>query len=267
MSRTTMPGYEVLERDIFINLSNYNGIISHYNTNGCIIRTSYSCGHTREHSVSIHKLSRYLPSDGYCGCSVELRNWSKVLVVNNYHKGSCPDCYIPPHDNAQETISGERIYCDSMPRPRGFKNMELFHGLYAYCSRDHIVSESSYAFDNFLGIYDHSEWQICCSTSAIGNIGLVVTGDVITASNIDLYTRVDEEGRRYYTKTSHQDDRATRGIIMSASELCTFRNTHSEMVVQNTCIKAVWVQSNASDDVILTAEHIAEEYNIELRFI
>lgn len=266
LKQTTMPGYECIEANIMLNVNAFYDYIATNNISGFIISTFYSgCRHTIETSISKYKLDSYISNLYTVVFSIEMRNWSKVCIIKRIHEGSCDDCYTPI---TPEEIGGEIIYCDSQPRPRGFKNMELYHGLLAFSKKDGIYgTDDSQVFENFCGIYDNPKWQICCSTAALGYIGLVITGDVITASNIDLYSKVDEDGRRYYVKTSHPNDRATRGIISSASYLKKIGNMHDEIVVQNSKIIAIWVKPEANDEMLNTAKYIAEEFNIELRYL
>jgi hypothetical protein len=168
----------------------------------------------------------------------------KITVI----KGSlCPKCFR----------EGIRRYCDEGPRPVGFDTVTLYHGVAAY-NVDSYMTMDTYS-TRILDIVAHPEWQICCSTKPLGFIGIAVKGEVLCASNADLYTSIGDNGRRYYDARRY---RATH-LIYDAKDLDDSVWSHNEIVTRNNVIRWVWIQESASDSLKDQAKKLARDLKVK----
>ena len=174
---------------------------------------------------------------------VETTEKSLILVIKLENK--CTDCKYG------------KTYMKNMPRPVGFEDVMLFHGILAY------QRES----DDFEGARRHLEkvltiptYETCCSTEPIGNVGAVLEGTVILASNCDLGSKTDEKGR-YFMKQYEEAN-----YIIYDADYLTFGTDgmNDEIVTIENKIKAIWVKDNANNTEKAYAEELAAYYNVEL---
>ena len=157
-------------------------------------------------------------------------------------------------DNKCDVCAPPVQYCDEVERPVGFDNRPLFHGTMAY---NHCTIEEG--LQRILNIRDNTSWQICCSSKPLGAFGVIVKGEVLVASNIDLCSDIDKCGRRYYDAGTY---RAEKGIIHSIEEIDNTKWEHNEFVVHNHTIIGLWVNSVIDSDIIDKVYDLAEELGI-----
>ena len=154
------------------------------------------------------------------------------LSVNKY----CQAC--------TEKLTRDYVYCDELDKPEGFESVTLYHGIAAYNAED-MSSPSDYT-GRVYDIIRNPEWQICCSTRPIGDIGIVVKGDVLCASNVDLYTDIEPDtGRRYLLKCNY----GYKFMVSHADELDSSKWSHDEVVTRHSTVRYVWVSSSASETI------------------
>lgn len=172
---------------------------------------------------------------------------SYSIYIDDDNTLDCIDVKVWMDDECDECMYQEddhRIYCDECIPPTGFEKVTKYHGIAAYnvagldTVGDYLV--------RFQSINANPEWQICCSSRPIGNIGAVIDGDVLCASNMDLYTDIDpDNGRRYFDGSRY---RATH-LVSDASELDSTVWSHDEIVTHNNSIRYIWVYDQASDTI------------------
>lgn len=161
---------------------------------------------------------------------------------------------------------GEKIYCLDMPRPVGFENVTKYHGIVAL-SRDDLEQ----GIQHLKKVTTNPLYETCCATTPIGPIGVIFDAEVITASNLDLYTHVDNKGR-YFDLREYRD--AYYGIIHYADQLGDYDTEDSycyedndELVTINNKITAIWIKDNVSNRYREAAKQLAIEYNVDVQII
>ena len=172
-----------------------------------------------------------------------------VLTLISYIDDECYKCEYMP----------ERIYCLDMPRPEGFENVVKYHGITAL-SRTNLEQ----GIAHLVKVVNDPNYQTCCATVAIGAIGVILDGDVITASNKDLYSQVDRYKGGRYIELEEEGD-AWYGIIHYADQLEEpEEGENNEMVTINNVISKVWVKSWAGNRFRKAAIELAAKYGVEL---
>lgn len=172
--------------------------------------------------------------------------YGNILVLVRECDGKCPYC------------RDDKKYCDEQIRPTGFESVDLYHGINAYyCS-----GETEEIISNFNGIYNHPEWQICCSTSTVGDIGLIIEGTVLMASRLDLNTEISRDGRRYFEERPYRSYKLEDYIVRDAEELWESNefNMNDEIITTNNKITGLWITDNASDEALEALKIILKEH-------
>lgn len=215
-----------------------------------VIVTRYGCGHEEEQDLlymGMDEKKELLQSlrtenvSNYANFEIENDLWGtegKITLIKE-EKGKCRRCHYP-----------ELIKCSDMPKPTGFCDKEFFHGLDAYNFDDPIYNLSE--------LLEHSEWEICTSTKALGNLGVICTGDVVTASSVDLASYV-VDGERCFLTTKRAE-----GIVSDYSQLDSSMWAHDEIVMKNTNIKAFWVRD--SYDLTLSTKLAQKAKDLGVKF-
>lgn len=150
-----------------------------------------------------------------------------------------------------------RVYCDQINTPVvGFENVVLYHGFGAFfCSRPII--------ECFKDLLAHPEWQVCTSTKWLGMVGVTIKGDILVASNYDLFSGIDREdnNRRFFEECQLDD------LVYDYADLILHEDDdeeNNEIVLTNTQITGVWVTSDATNKHKEFAKKLAEKYNLPL---
>ena len=152
----------------------------------------------------------------------------------------------------------DRTYCDELPRPQGFEAVTLYHGIAAY-NTGHLHSVSDY-YSRIIEVVRNQHWQICCSTKPIGHIGIVVEGEVLCASNADLYSLIDKNTcRRYFDKERYR----AQHLIYDAKDLDDSIWSHDEVITRGSKPTAVWVYSGADNTIKKYGMYIARLLKID----
>lgn len=150
-----------------------------------------------------------------------------------------------------------KIYCDTIAKEvKGFDNVVLYHGFNAF-----FVSKPYRTCFNTL--MKHPEYQICTSTKYIGMMGVCVQGDILIASNYDLFSGIDTDNnnRRYF------DDKDIDNLVYDYKDLLLHTDDeeeNNEIVIHNTKIKGVWITEDANNKLKQLAANIAKEHNLPL---
>ena len=169
---------------------------------------------------------------------------SSLILVNKVNR-KCDECTLG------------KIYMKDMPRPVGFEDVMLFHGILAY---ERNIEDIEGAKEHLNKVLTIPTYETCCSTDPLGPVGVVLEGTVVLASNCDLGSMTDDKGRFYYANND-----AAEYIIYDADYL-TFGTDgfNDEIVTIENKIKAVWVKETANNDIKAFAEELAKEYGVEL---
>ncbi len=172
-----------------------------------------------------------------------------TLVLYMLNDEPCYSHYFSPRP--------EKVYCMDMPRPEGFEDVVKYHGITALSRTD--LAQGIAHLDKVLNT---PMYETCCATVPVGPLGAIFDADVITASNIDLYSHVDAQGR-FYDLEENGD--AYNGIIHFADQLEPVDDEdNNELVTINNVAKAIWVKIWAPDKYLDAAVMLAEEYGVEL---
>ena len=216
-----------------------------------------------------HKLNKAMVVYKYlCHCTktverdIEFFDIRSVLYYR-YNTVQYDNGYAEVHvfvdlDYKCDTCAPPVQYCDELPKPIGFDNRHYFHGVMAY---NHCTIEES--VQRAIDIKDNSSWQICCSTRPLGTWGVMVKGDVITVSNIDLCSSIDEHGRRYFDARHWR----ANSIVFSLSEIDNTKWHHNEIVVRDHKVTHLWVREDASTDVLDIVSDLAKKLNVKWMFV
>ena len=229
-----------------------------------VVVTMHKCGHeslycgTYDDGILESTLDKYVKYEIAKDYQITKKIKSDTLLVYEAVESKCSSCWL--------ITDIQRIYCDECERPTGFDNITLYHGLAAFTGE----YTMSHALENLKTIIEHPEYQICCSTKTNGNIGIITKGEVLVASNMDLWTYIDPDTcRRYYEYDPcahvHSKYRRADYIISDASQLDSTVWEHDEMVTANNKITAIWIKQGAfTNDDLKQLIDIAKEYNIEI---
>lgn len=228
------------------------------NCNNVIFVESFDCGCKEEKNYRIEWENNYkhiefndlikMNYGFYFTCEYQHEIINNTLYIYEERNCYCNNC------------RNIKIYCDEQPRPKGFDNLIMYHGLKAYCKRSEL-SEHETIIKNFESVYKHPEYQICCSTDTIGHIGIIVKGTILVASNKDLNTHIEEgTNRRYYYPT----EKNRNNIIYDIKDLEENYIENNEFVINNTKAVAIWITNDASNELKALALKLSEKYNLPL---
>lgn len=178
------------------------------------------------------------------------------LVLVEYAYDECFECEESQYDTP-------KIYCSDMPKPVGFENVVKYHGIVAL-SRQNLEA----GIKHLRKVVTTPSYETCCATAPIGAIGAILNGDVITASNKDLYSQVGSKGR--YFELEEEGD-AYYGIIHYADQLKPADTDGAmycnELVTINNSVDCIWVKIWATEEEKRAAIELSEFYEVELMII
>lgn len=231
------------------------------NCDNVIFVESFTCGCTKEKNYRIEWENNYKSIEFndlikmnygfYFTCEYKHEIINNTLYIYEEYNCYCDNC------------RNIKVYCDEQPRPKGFDSLVMYHGLKAYCECSD-SSEYETITRNFESVYEHPEYQICCSTDPIGNIGIIVEGDILVASNNDLNTHVEEgTNRRYYYPTETN----RRNIIYDIKDLEENYIINNEFVINNTKAVTIWVTDRANNEEKQAAIKLSDMYNLKIKCI
>lgn len=180
------------------------------------------------------------------------------LVLVEYAYDECFECEESQYDTP-------KIYCSDMPKPVGFENVVKYHGIVAL-SRQNLEA----GIKHLRKVVTTPSYETCCATAPIGAIGAILNGDVITASNKDLYSQVDySKGKRYFELEEEGD--AYYGIVHYADQLRPADTDGAmycnELVTINNSVECIWVKIWATEEEKRAAIELSEFYEVELMII
>lgn len=127
-----------------------------------------------------------------------------------------------------------------------FANMDWCHGLCTgfsgYVEEDEVFSRADYVTN---AAKCNKDTHICTTHSSqmIGPIGLVLTGEVVMASNIDLWSRTNANTHK---EIDINKDAYIYGRIDDPEDFDFSMHSHTEILVRPTKIKAVWIRETST---------------------
>lgn len=173
-------------------------------------------------------------------------------------------CYY--YDNGslilEETVSmckkctSSSAYAYNLTPPTGFDGVVLHHGLSAF-GKDLDVNR---LFNRVDRLMNESNIDICCCTEAhIGPFGISLEGDVLAASNSDLFSY--RHGDRIKIENKYADR-----LVSSKSELMQLGAGYDEIIASNIKIKSFWIKKEAKNYHAIVQE-LADKYNLKLEVV
>lgn len=178
------------------------------------------------------------------------------LVLVEYANDECFEC----EESQYET---PKIYCSDMPKPEGFESVVKYHGIVALSRQD-----LDAGIKHLRKVVTTPSYETCCATAPIGALGAILNGDVITASNKDLYSQAGSKGRFFELE---EEGDAYYGIIHYADQLKPADTDGAmycnELVTINNSVDCIWVKIWATEEEKRAAIELSEFYEVELMVI
>ena len=222
------------------------------------VMTRFTCGHSSgysEYSFYEDEEDEWESMADYIKASYKNRRLDRY---SGYEiMGTTLYLYIDKDTKCKKCINNETtIFCDEQRKPVGFEHVVIYRGLNAYYGDDNKQS----MINLFEEMLNDKERQICCSTHILGDMGVILTGEILLASNIDLHSMVQGK-RRYFMKTPERMEH----IIYDARDLKpNGQNKNDEIVMRNVTIKCIWLDHNACEAAVEAANYLAKKYNMEI---
>lgn len=141
-----------------------------------------------------------------------------------------------------------------------WRETEFHHGVVAYSMEE---SVGSY-FQRIRDLHTCKTMQICTSTRRIGCLGVSVKGEVLLATDDDMWSRIDPDtGKRYIEYDQNQGS-----IVFNTFDLWERgrENDHTEVIMTNYQITAIWYTPNCREFVKKEAIKIAAEIGLGSNF-
>lgn len=249
MAKTTITNGKTTGTEIY-------SIALEYGVTHTYKAAKYSCGHiVCKESFDVVLMEYVFDSQEFEYVIYEVLHAGKTMI--------CIDIVFTETDclcASCERLASMQFCNDPSLKPVGFESVVLYHGIAAYNFDD---DEEVSAYDYYSRVVDiirNPQWEICCSTRCIGHIGIVAKGEVLCASNADLFTEIDcKTGLRYFDKTRHR----ARHLIYDAKDLDPTVWSHDEIVTRDNKPTAIWVYSGASNTIKNYAIYIAKLLKID----
>ena len=139
---------------------------------------------------------------------------------------------------------------------KNFEDKKYFHGFGAFFASKTPLERK------FTRIIEDTpeEFQICVSTKGCGMSGVIVKGRVLLASNEDLCSGIDENGR--YFDTKQLDELVLNYNDLELWEDDNFEN--NEIIIDHVQVVGIWYCEDANNNVKALCKHLAELYNLPL---
>lgn len=217
--------------------------------------TIYSCDHRHIETP----LRYYDPTidgtlDEYCEdwlLHSYIEDYAQIQIVNNKLVViEEPDC------KCEECKLG-KVYVKDLPILTSFAGMEFNHGIIAY-QRDN--TDLLGAKQHLEKVLNDASYATCCSTECIGNIGAILVGDVRVASNCDLASGTDKNGRYYHANSKDAE------YLITNKEQMTYGvdGMNDEFITTSNNIRGIWYKEHASNVEKMFAKELADYYDVQL---
>ena len=171
---------------------------------------------------------------------IETTSTSLILITRT---GKCTDCALG------------KTYVKDRPRPTGdFDSIDKYHGILAYMRSDMLAAKN-----HLHKVLTDSNYETCTSTEALGNVGAVLQGTVLCASNMDLYSKTDDNGRFIYM---HEVEEY---IIYDAQDMSFGTDGfNDELITRDNTLVNIWYKEHATNEEKEFAKELADYYNVPL---
>lgn len=165
----------------------------------------------------------------------EYKAWEITVPCEN---GECEDC-------------SSNIPCEDFKDEYGEEwNESVFHHGVAAFNRE------INGIQRIIDLNACTDLQICTSTEMIGGYGISVSGEVLVASNEDLWSSINENtGKRYFCADEHE-------VVNKISDLYKISGDHNEIVLTDYNIEAIWCKDYMSEEIKKTLKDLAEELSV-----
>lgn len=151
-------------------------------------------------------------------------------------------------------ITREIVYCDEMPRPEGFEDVMLYHGLDGF-----FEANIEFKLNNLMS---NPQYQICTTTDPKrSTVGVIVEGTVLTACNIDMFSQIDRQTNRRYIELDEYDSVA-KNIIHYADQIINPYADNNEIIMTNYKVVGLWAREEANEEDLQTVVEFAIENNL-----
>ena len=101
-----------------------------------------------------------------------------------------------------------------------------------------------------------TDLQICTSTEMIGGYGISLNGDVLIASNEDLWSTINHDtGKRFFDRSCHD-------VVEDVEELYRIFGDHNEVVLTNYSIEAIWCKDYIKSNIKDTLKELAKTLGV-----
>ena len=139
---------------------------------------------------------------------------------------------------------------------KNFENKKFFHGFGAFFS-----SKTSFE-GKFTRIIENTpeEFEICTSTKGCGMCGVLVQGRVLLASNEDLCSGIDANGRYFDTKQLDE-------LVLDYNDLELWEDDveeNNEIIMDHVQVVGIWYCEDSNNNTKALCKRIAELYNLPL---
>lgn len=199
-----------------------------------------------------------------CGsCSVEARVDSMEFMLHTNALKEYQYKYVDGTLVLEETVemckkcTNNSVYAYQLTSPTGFNNVTLYHGLSAFC-KDLDIERLNKRVER---LSTETGIDVCCCTDAfIGPFGISLVGNVLAASNSDIFSYRDGDRIKIETKYA---DRLVRDI----KQLVKLDAGYDEIIATDIQIKGFWIKKESMKHYYELVKRLAHKYNVEIKIV
>lgn len=184
-----------------------------------------------EVSLEVHEIDEWTPEEWY--------SWDITVPFEGDEDG-CEYCMdlVPCEDYAD-------IYDDD----EKWQDSVFHHGVAAF-------DRSEDGIQRIIDLNTCTDLQICTSTEMIGGYGISLSGDILVASNEDLYSTINRNtGKRFFDRSRHD-------VVENVKELYKIFGDHNEIVLTNYSIEAIWCKNYMEEYIKDTLKELAKSLGV-----
>ena len=180
-------------------------------------------------TLEVHEVDTWTPEEWYC--------WDITVPFEGDEDG-CDDCInlVPCEDYAD-------MYNEE------WQDSVFHHGVAAF-------DRSEDGIQRIIDLSTCTDLQICTSTEMIGGYGISLNGDVLIASNEDLWSTINHDtGKRFFDRSCHD-------VVEDVEELYRIFGDHNEVVLTNYSIEAIWCKDYIKSNIKDTLKELAKTLGV-----
>ena len=153
-------------------------------------------------------------------------------------------------------IYAKSYYEMNQERFKNFEDKKFYHGFGAFFS-----SKTSFE-GKFTRIIENTpeEFEICTSTKACGMCGVLVQGRVLLASNEDLCSGINANGRYFDSKQIDE-------LVFDYNDLELWEDDNeenNEIIIDHVQVVGIWYCEDSNNNVKALCKKLSEQYNLPL---